>query len=100
MARPDFHDQVGQGRLFAVDTEGDIVVFALARASEDGVPPPKQMFMHGGQYFLIHEGDLHFTLLDPKAKAENWAAHPRQGPGWDKDLFLTPHPTPPKESVD
>ena len=70
----------------------------LARASEDGVPPPKQMFMHGGRYFLIHEGDLHFTLLNPNAKAEKWAAHPSQGPGWDKDLFLTPHPTPPKEN--
>lgn len=69
----------------------------LARASEDGRPPPKQMLMHGGKYYLIHEGDLHFTLLDPKAKGDTWAAHPRQGDGWDKDLFLLPHPTPPPQ---
>ena len=57
--------------------------------------PPVQMMMHGGRAFLIHEGDLHFSLLDPAATGRKFFADPNGGHAWDQTLFLTPHPTPP-----
>lgn len=66
-------------------------------AGKGGRTAAVELMMHGGQVFHIHADDLHFSLLDPAAGTTLHLADKRNGPGWDQDLFLTPHPTPPTE---